>query len=226
MKNCIILLTLLSCSFVIWAKDLTADELINAGDFESQLLSMEVQNEFERREYSPIKKFYFYQGDVLLTERDFEELVQDPAIQENKRKLKEVTNVGFGSTFALAGLATAFLIPSVVFVVTQTNYSHFSSISDNYQNWGEYYKKNYDFTILPGLINIGLTFVFSVATVINLAVTFSMINKYKYNELLYREIIENYNLKLKKRYSVMPNLSLNNFGGEAESIVLGLKITL
>ena len=78
---------------------------------------MEVQMSLEEGNIHQ-SKIYFYQGDVLLTERDFEELVQDLAIQENKRKLKEVTNVGFGSTLPLL-VWQQLLIPSVVFALKQ-----------------------------------------------------------------------------------------------------------
>ncbi|HBD92944.1 MAG: hypothetical protein A2015_13365 [Spirochaetes bacterium GWF1_31_7] len=222
-KNLILLL--LFFSFIsINAADIISDNTDD--EYVSKSLSMEVKNSFDKKYSLPAKEFFFFRGGVQITEKEFELIVKDTSIRENKKKLKDKSDFGFGSTLVLGGMATAFLIPSIVFVVTQTTYSQNYSLYSNYTDWFNYYSDNYNYTILPGLINIGLTFVFSVAAVINLAVTFGIINKYKYNENLYRDIIERYNRKLRSRYSVLPSISVANFGENDERICFSIKVTM
>lgn len=207
---------------------LAASEIAGVSDegYQSKMLSMKVIEYTDSKTYRPVKEFFFFQGGNQITEREFELIVRDDKIRDNKRKLKEVSDLGFGSTIVLGGMATAFLIPSIVFAVTQTTYSQNVTLTRNYNSWIDYYKANYDYVILPGLINIGLTFVFSVATVINLAVTFFRINRLKYNEVLYKDVIERYNRKVMARYSILPSISISNFGDEEEALTFSLKITL
>lgn len=177
-------------------------------EYEKEELSLVVSKEFDIRFDSPAKKFSFYKGGSPITEKEFESLVQDKAISLNRKKLQQAKINGFSLSGALGGVAVGFFIPSLIFIVTQTNFTNNPDMQIGYNSWLDYYKKNYDSVFLPGLICIVLTGVFTFSSLIGVAVTFYLIHKYRYNEMLYRDAINRYNIALKKKYQLIPDISL------------------
>ena len=184
---------------------------------------MKVHESFDARFDSPAKKFYFYKGGVAITEKEFETIVDDPALAENKRKLRQTKITGFSTAGILGGLSVCFMIPSLVFIISQANSTWKEK---GYNTWLDYYNSEYTYVFLPGLISIALTGVFVVATLFAVAFTLYGIHKYSSNETLYQAVIKRYNLKMQQKYQLQPNIDVKVDGENNETLELSVKMRL
>ena len=190
---------------------------------EDELLSMKTTSEFDARFDSPAKKFYFYKGGVAITEKEFEAIVDDPSLAENRKKLRQTKVTGFSTVGILGGLSVCFMIPSLVFIISQAN----STWSEKgYNTWLDYYNSEYTYVFLPGLISIVLTGVFVVSTLFALAFTLYGIHKYSANETLYQSVIKRYNLKMQEKYKLQPNIDIKVDSENNETLELSVKMKL
>jgi hypothetical protein len=190
---------------------------------EDELLSMKTTSEFDARFDSPAKKFYFYKGGVAITEKEFEAIVDDPSLAENRKKLRQTKVTGFSTVGILGGLSVCFMIPSLVFIISQAN----STWSEKgYNTWLDYYNSEYTYVFLPGLISIVLTGVFVVSTLFALAFTLYGIHKYSANETLYQSVIKRYNLKMQEKYKLQPNIDVKVDSENNETLELSIKMKM
>lgn len=228
---------LLASGCVLFANEIPAEQIQNetpeqssemqeppsSVKLEDELLSMKTTSTFDKRFDSPAKKFYFYKGSVAITEKEFEAIVDDPALAENRKKLRQTKITGFSTVGVLGGLSVSFMIPSLVFIISQAN----SSWSEKgYNTWLDYYNSEYTYVFLPGLICIVLTGIFVVSTLFALAFTLYGIHKYSYNETLYQAIIKRYNLKMQQKYQLQPNLDIKVDEENNETLEMSVKMKL
>ena len=227
-KTFLIFILLILCN-VVYANETVAPEVPENVEvqketsLEDELLSMKVHESFDARFDSPAKKFYFYKGGVAITEKEFETIVDDPALAENKRKLRQTKITGFSTAGILGGLSVCFMIPSLVFIISQANSTWKEK---GYNTWLDYYNSEYTYVFLPGLISIALTGVFVVATLFAVAFTLYGIHKYSSNETLYQAVIKRYNLKMQQKYQLQPNIDVKVDGENNETLELSVKMRL
>lgn len=220
---------LLALCCTVYANETVAPEKTESPDvqkevkLEDELLSMKTSEQFDARFDSPAKKFYFYKGGVAITEKEFEALVEDPALAENRKKLRQTKITGFSTVGILGGLSVCFMIPSLVFIISQANSTWKEK---GYATWLDYYNSEYTYVFLPGLISIALTGVFVVATLFAVAFTLYGIHKYSNNEALYQAVIKRYNLKMQKKYQLQPNVDIKVDEENNESLELSIKMKL
>ena len=227
-KTFLIFILLVLCS-VVYANETVAAESAENIDvqketlLEDELLSMKTQSEFDARFDSPVKKFYFYKGGVAITEKEFETIVDDPALTENRRKLKQTKITGFSTAGILGGLSVCFMIPSLVFIISQANSTWKEK---GYNTWLDYYNSEYTYVFLPGLVSIALTGVFIVATLFAVAFTLYGIHKYSNNETLYQAVIKRYNLKMQQKYQLQPDINVKVDDKNNETLEFSVKMRL
>lgn len=227
-KTFLIFILLILCS-VVYANETVAPkvpenvEVQKETSLEDELLSMKVHESFDARFDSPAKKFYFYKGGVAITEKEFETIVDDPALAENRKKLRQTKITGFSTVGILGGLSVCFMIPSLVFIISQANSTWKEK---GYNTWLDYYNSEYTYVFLPGLISIALTGVFVVATLFAVAFTLYGIHKYSSNETLYQTVIKRYNLKMQQKYQLQPNIDVKIDGENNETLELSVKMRL
>ncbi len=227
-KTFLIFILLILCS-VVYANETVAPEVPENVEvqketsLEDELLSMKVHESFDARFDSPAKKFYFYKGGVAITEKEFETIVDDPALAENRKKLRQTKITGFSTVGILGGLSVCFMIPSLVFIISQANSTWKEK---GYNTWLDYYNSEYTYVFLPGLISIALTGVFVVATLFAVAFTLYGIHKYSSNETLYQTVIKRYNLKMQQKYQLQPNIDVKVDGENNETLELSVKMRL
>lgn len=195
-----------------------------AANLEDELLSLKTTSTFDARFDSPVKKFYFYKGSVAITEKEFEAIVDDPALAENRRKLRQTKITGFSTVGILGGLSVCFMIPSLVFIIGQANNSTWSE--KGYNTWLDYYNSEYTYVFLPGFICIILTGVFVVSTLFALAFTLYGIHKYSNNETLYQAVIKRYNLKMQQKYQLQPNVDIKVDEENNETLEMSFRMKL
>lgn len=227
-KTFLIFILLILCS-VVYANETVAPEVPENVEvqketsLEDELLSMKVHESFDARFDSPAKKFYFYKGGVAITEKEFETIVDDPALAENRKKLRQTKITGFSTVGILGGLSVCFMIPSLVFIISQANSTWKEK---GYNTWLDYYNSEYTYVFLPGLISIALTGVFVVATLFAVAFTLYGIHKYSSNETLYQTVIKRYNLKMQQKYQLQPNIDVKVDGENNKTLELSVKMRL
>lgn len=227
-KTFLIFILLILCS-VVYANETVAPEVPENVEvqketsLEDELLSMKVHESFDARFDSPAKKFYFYKGGVAITEKEFETIVDDPALAENRKKLRQTKITGFSTVGILGGLSVCFMIPSLVFIISQANSTWKEK---GYNTWLDYYNSEYTYVFLPGLISIALTGVFVVATLFAVAFTLYGIHKYSSNETLYQTVIKRYNLKMQQKYQLQPNIGVKVDGENNKTLELSVKMRL
>ena len=227
-KTFLIFILLILCS-VVYANETVAPEVPENVEvqketsLEDELLSMKVHESFDARFDSPAKKFYFYKGGVAITEKEFETIVDDPSLAENRKKLRQTKITGFSTVGILGGLSVCFMIPSLVFIISQANSTWKEK---GYNTWLDYYNSEYTYVFLPGLISIALTGVFVVATLFAVAFTLYGIHKYSSNETLYQTVIKRYNLKMQQKYQLQPNIDVKIDGENNETLELSVKMRL
>lgn len=227
-KTFLIFILLILCN-VVYANETVAPEVPENVEvqketsLEDELLSMKVHESFDARFDSPAKKFYFYKGGVAITEKEFETIVDDPALAENRKKLRQTKITGFSTVGILGGLSVCFMIPSLVFIISQANSTWKEK---GYNTWLDYYNSEYTYVFLPGLISIALTGVFVVATLFAVAFTLYGIHKYSSNETLYQTVIKRYNLKMQQKYQLQPNIDVKVDGENNETLELSVKMRL
>ncbi|MCH5149083.1 MAG: hypothetical protein J1G30_00315 [Spirochaetales bacterium] len=193
-------------------------------NLEDELLSVKSTSTFDARFDSPAKKFYFYKGSTAITEKEFEAIVDDPALAENRRKLRQTKIAGFATVGILGGLGVCFMIPSLVFIISQANNDTWSK--KGYKTWLAFYNSEYTYVFLPGLICIVLTGVFVVSTLFALAFTLYGIHKYSNNETLYQAVIKRYNLKMQQKYQLQPNFDIKVDEENNESLEVSFRMKL
>lgn len=192
-------------------------------NLEDELLSMKTTSTFDARFDSPAKKFYFYKGSTAITEKEFEAIVDDPSLAENRKKLHQAKVTGFSTVGILGGLSVCFMIPSLVFIISQAN----SAWSEKgYNTWLDYFNSEYTYVFLPGLISIVLTGIFVVSTLFALAFTLYGIHKYSNNETLYQSVIKRYNLKLQQKYQLQPNFDIKVDEENNETLEMSVRMKL
>lgn len=227
-KTFLIFILLILCN-VVYANETVAPEVPENVEvqketsLEDELLSMKVHESFDARFDSPAKKFYFYKGGVAITEKEFETIVDDPALAENRKKLRQTKITGFSTVGILGGLSVCFMIPSLVFIISQANSTWKEK---GYNTWLDYYNSEYTYVFLPGLISIALTGVFVVATLFAVAFTLYGIHRYSSNETLYQTVIKRYNLKMQQKYQLQPNIDVKVDGENNETLELSVKMRL
>ncbi|MBQ1998495.1 MAG: hypothetical protein II220_03300 [Spirochaetales bacterium] len=227
-KTFLIFILLILCN-VVYANETVAPEVPENVEvqketsLEDELLSMKVHESFDARFDSPAKKFYFYKGGVAITEKEFETIVDDPALAENRKKLRQTKITGFSTVGILGGLSVCFMIPSLVFIISQANSTWKEK---GYNTWLDYYNSEYTYVFLPGLISIALTGVFVVATLFAVAFTLYGIHKYSSNETLYQTVIKRYNLKMQQKYQLQPNIDVKVDGENNKTLELSVKMRL
>lgn len=228
LKPFLIFILLILCS-AVYANETVAPEKSENAEvqkevkLEDELLSMETTSEFDARFDSPAKKFYFYKGGVAITEKEFEAIVDDPALAENRKKLRQTKITGFSTVGILGGLSVCFMIPSLVFIISQANSTWKEK---GYNTWLDYYNSEYTYVFLPGLISIALTGVFVVSTLFALAFTLYGIHKYSCNETLYQAVIKRYNLKMQEKYKLQPNVDIKVDTENKETLELSIKMNM
>lgn len=221
---------LLALGGALFANETEAPQLSNENaenpketKLENELLSMKTTSTFDARFDSPAKKFYFYKGSTAITEKEFEAIVDDPALAENRKKLHQTKVTGFSTVGILGGLSVCFMIPSLVFIISQAN----STWSEKgYKTWLDYYNSEYTYVFLPGLISIILTGVFVVSTLFALAFTLYGIHKYSNNETLYQAVIKRYNLKMQQKYQLQPNFDIKVDEENNETLEMSFRMKL
>jgi hypothetical protein len=172
--------------------------------YEEEKIGLVIKEEFDVMYPANIKLFEFYKGGDQISLNDFVTISNDPLLLRNQQKLKKIRIAGFTSIGVLGGVTLSFLIPSTIFVVSMTNNM---PIDDAY--------------ILTGIFMVGLTSLSFLGLIIDLAVTFSLLHKFRYNEYSIRQAVENYNENLRKKLGILPDISFNS-----NSINIGINIKL
>ncbi len=228
LKPFLIFILLTLCGAVYANETVAPEESENAEvqkevKLEDELLSMKTASEFDARFDSPAKKFYFYKGGVAITEKEFEAIVDDSALAENRKKLRQTKITGFSTVGILGGLSVCFMIPSLVFIISQANSTWKEK---GYDTWLDFYNSEYTYVFLPGMISIALTGVLVVATLFAVAFTLYGIHKYTANETLYQSVIKRYNLKMQEKYKLQPNIDVKVDAESNETLELSVKMNL
>ena len=194
-------------------------------------ISMEVREHFDPLFPLNVKDFYFTQGEKKLSLEDIYAITKDPLLEKNNEKIAKVKRGGLAAAAILGCTSATFFIPSMVFIIMQTNYYNIKRMQiedlDNntkYSSWLSYFEDNYYNIFLPSVLSIIFTGLTSMAMFIDLAVTFGLIQKYKYNQQLYRIVIDRYNQKNAKKISFQPLAGYDPF--YTESIFLGFKLNI
>lgn len=193
-------------------------------------LRMEVRESFDPLYPLDVKDFYFYQGEQRISKEELIAITGDELLLKNEQKIKDIRRGGLAGAAVIGGIATTFFIPSLAFIIVQSNYMNIpalqikdSASGERYGSWLEYYEANFHTHFLPGIITTLLTGVAVFAFVVDLTVTFALIYRYKNNHKLYNDAIERYNKRFKSRYSYMPDFGVK--GSEAD-LYLGFKLNL
>ncbi len=215
MKSYKLLFTMIFLTVVSFVFSAEVDE---SSSYDSEVLTMTTESQFDAKFDSPAKKFYFFKGNKPITEEEFEALVGDNRIKENKKKLTETRIAGYSFSGALAAVAVAFFIPSLSFVIEQANITEKDIEHMGYKTWLDYYNDKYTYVFLPGLITILLTAIFALSSMIGFITTLNIVSKYKYNEMLYKDAMDKYNAKLNEKYKITPDLSMG-FNSESEELL-------
>lgn len=237
MKQIIICFLLFSI-FIVFSEENIADNRSGSSDnvtsdtskseevlLDNGLITLEISEHFDKKYYKNVKDYYFYRDDKRISLEEFEEITGDNSISANNERIENIKKNGFTAAIVLGCISTAFLIPSVVFLAVQTNYYNIEQMYDNNSGAFSYYEENYYRVFLPGLISIILTMVSTIATFIDLAVTFGLVGYHSNNEKLYYKVIEDYNRNLRKKKTVIPDISYNS-GGGSDGLEFTLKVNL
>jgi hypothetical protein len=196
----------------------------NESLYNQEQITLETNKYFDQEYPGDAKEFIFHQGDKTLTPEQFTVLSQDDVLLRNQKYLKTTKIAGFTTAGIFGGLTIAFFIPSVIFIYLQTvyykNQTNYTNLG--YNSWIDYYKDKYVGYFIPGLTCIVLTAACTLFLIIDLIVTFVLLNKYKFNERLYQDAVDRYNEKLRQKYNIIPEMGLLS----EKSFNLGLKINL
>jgi hypothetical protein len=200
--------------FFIFSIHLFANERENMSqdklnEYNRQKITFQVKEKFDALYPQNIKKFYFYQNTKLFGLDEFIDITQDPYLLKTKEKIKKIKLGGFTATGVLGGVTLAFFIPSLIFVILQTN-----SPDPNSQPFDNAY-------IITGISTFSMFIVSFVGVLVSLIVTFSLLYKYQYNEKAVRQAVERYNEKIRKKLGILPDISMKQ-----NKLSLGFSISL
>ena len=126
----IYLLIFMFCAFYSFS-DTTADA---AGESEKSTITSPVFSSYDeaalsmtfRESYDPLfplnrKDYYFFQGTNPVSRDELIAITQDELLLKNEKRIKQIQRGGYTAGGVLGGFTFSFLVPSIVFIVLQTN---------------------------------------------------------------------------------------------------------
>jgi len=213
-----VILVFLLISMHIYSQDSSSDN----SKYENEKISLEINKYFDVLYPGDSKNFIIYKGNKQITKEYFVALSNDEVLIKNQKYVKKTKLAGFISSSIFGAASLTFFIPSVVFFGvetyfyrTQTNYQNLG-----YQSWIDFFSAKYSPYILSGLscmVSSAACFLFMI---IDLAITFGIIHNYQSNEKIYKDAIEKYNEKLRKKFNIKPDLDIDY----KQTVNLGLTI--
>lgn len=158
--------------------------------YNKEKLSYVVKEEFDPLYPLNVKKFTFFQGEKEITFKEFLSITNDPFLLKIQNRIRNIKINGFTTAGVFGGLMVGFAIPSIIFIVKQTNYNPVDV--------------SYTFSGVAMIILTGVSF---MGLLIDLFVTFIALYRNQFSEYPIRKAVENYNYNLQKKLGLLPDLS-------------------
>lgn len=197
-----IIFNLAFCFYIYSVDNIKPDEKITK--YKEEEITYEVKQEFNELYPLNINNFYFYKGEKRLSFNDFLDLSKDPVLLKYKEKIKSIKLAGHSTAIVSGCAGTAFLIPGIIFLVSQTNNNPVDPVY-----------------LFSGIGMIGLTGLSAIILIIDLVVTYSLLYKFQYSEYAIKQAVEHYNESLRTKFKITPELSF-----KAENFIIGMNLKI
>ena len=191
-----IICTYIFLPILVFSNGLT-DDLVSkqkeTNNFENEKVTYVAKKRFDKFWTSDITDFYFFKGKEEISFSDFIKLSNDPIFDKNNNMIRRIKINGAltGGIFGVAMVGS--IIPSAILINNALSYN---MIELNY--------------FMSGIVCVIAAVFSGMGLIMDIIITFTLYQRYKFNEHIVRNAVENYNKKLKEKYKLLPDFSIRN----------------